>query len=78
MCFCPAASTDFTTVPGGSGLEIVDAVFGKLEKYSSFLPDYLFLRRIAFVESKYGTSSLTYRKEYHGGIWQVNSMCSVS
>ena len=31
----------------------------------------MFLRRVAYVESKDGTESFTYRAGYDGGIWQI-------
>jgi len=36
-----------------------------------FPSDYKFLCRVAWVESKYGQASGTYRPGYYGGIWQV-------
>ena len=39
-----------------------------------FGPDHGFLRRIAYVESKDGEESGTYRSGYDGGIWQVDKI----
>ncbi|CAH1791747.1 unnamed protein product [Owenia fusiformis] len=55
-----------------SGTEVVDAALEKLKKYSE--TGQKFLRNIACVESKYGTDKNTYRKNYHGGIWQVDEV----
>ena len=32
----------------------------------------VFLKRIAWVESKFGTDRRTFRTGYHGGIWQID------
>lgn len=39
-----------------------------------FSEDRLFLRRLAYVESRDGTDAKTYRAGYNGGIWQVNDI----
>lgn len=41
-----------------------------------FNNDRLFLRRLAYVESRDGTDPKTYRQGYDGGIWQVSTLSS--
>ena len=55
-----------------SGAEVVEATVEKIQKSGIFPNDKKFLRRTAYVESKDGTDSNTYRQGYHGGIWQVD------
>ena len=49
---------------------MVKEVVAEVQKI--FGDDKQFLRRVAFVESKDGTDSGTYRHGYDGGIWQVD------
>lgn len=61
--------------PEEHGSEVVRAVVSKIESVfpsPSFAPGCTFLRLIAYVESKDGTDSRTYRSGYDGGIWQVD------
>ncbi|XP_038053358.1 uncharacterized protein LOC119725839 [Patiria miniata] len=52
-----------------------DVVLACLQSIGGVFPsDHGFLRRIAYVESKDGTDSGTYRAGYHGGIWQVDKI----
>ena len=60
--------------PEEKGPEIVRVVVSKLESVfptPSFAPGSTFLRLIAYVETKDGTDSRTYRSGFDGGIWQV-------
>ena len=57
-----------------SGAEVVEATVEKIQESGIFTNDNKFLRRIAYVESKDGTDSNTYREGYHGGIWQVDKI----
>ncbi len=63
---------DRTLQNGASGSDVVRAVTNKVQ--GVFGDDQQFLRRIAFVESKDGTDSSTYRSGYNGGIWQVDDI----
>ena len=64
---------DRTLVPEASGADVVRATVNKIQDVFG-TDDHQFLRRIAFVESKDGTDSSTYRSGYHGGIWQVDEV----
>jgi len=69
----PAVARDMTLEPGASGARVVEACIARLAQAGIFPPDYGFLRRIAYVESKDGTDPRTYsRPAYHGGIWQID------
>ena len=61
---------DQTLEREASGADVVRATVSKIEPVLGF--DNQFLRRIAFVESRDGTGSNTYRRSYDGGIWQVD------
>ncbi len=65
---------DLTLVPGESGSAVVLAVVAKIEGSQAFPTDNRLLRRMAYVESKDGNDSDTYRPQdrYYGGIWQVD------
>lgn len=52
------------------GADVVKAVIVKIQPI--FGDDSQFLRRVAFVESRDGTNSTTFRPDYYGGIWQVD------
>ena len=58
--------------PNASGAGVVAAVVQKIQASNIFPDDKKFLCRVAWVESKYGTDPNTYRRGYHGGIWQVD------
>ena len=53
---------------------MVDDVVECIDNSSIFPSDNGFLRRIAWVESKFGNDRGTYRTDYHGGIWQVDEI----
>lgn len=60
--------------PEEKGSEIVRVVVTKIESMfptPSFAPGSSFLRLIAYVETKDGADSKTYRSGFDGGIWQV-------
>ena len=56
--------------PGASGLKVVNDVVTKVETALGDTNE--LLKRTAFVESKFGKDSKTYRNGYHGGIWQID------
>ena len=66
---------DLTEESGASGSDVVRAAISKIRAlnvtgFSDF--DSQFLRKIAYVETEDGAKSITYREDYHGGIWQVD------
>jgi len=63
---------DSTRVSENSGSAVVQATVALIQNSGIFPYDHQLLRRIAWVESKDGTDSRTYRQGYHGGIWQVD------
>lgn len=63
---------DLTRTPESSGTPVVLATVGLIRESGIFSDDRQLLRRIAWVESRDGTDSLTYRQGFHGGIWQVD------
>ena len=67
-----AQGQDLTRTPGSSGTPVVLATVGLIRESGVFQDDRQLLRRIAWVESRDGTDSQTYRQGYHGGIWQVD------
>ena len=72
--FVSCNAVDETLTAGVSGSAVVHAVVRRIEDSNIFPSDNQFLRRIAYVESKDGTDSGTYRSGYHGGIWQVDEV----
>ena len=61
--------------PGASGPEVAETVVSTIESVKIFSENHNihpYVRRIAWVESKHGLDSGTYRKDYHGGLWQVD------
>ena len=65
---------DGTLLAKNFGAEVVKATVEKIQESGIFADDNHFLRRVAYVESKDGTDSRTYRDGYHGGIWQVDEI----
>lgn len=63
---------DKTLVPETKGVDVVCEVINKIDKI--FPDDERMLRRIAYVESKFGEDWNTYREGYHGGIWQIDKI----
>lgn len=64
-------SQDDTLKPRAVGLAVVETVCSRLEASCVFEDDKLFLRRLAYVESRDGLDRKTFRTAYYGGIWQV-------
>ena len=73
-CLALCVAVDDTLREGTSGSAVVRAVIGRIEDTTIFPNDNQLLRRIAYVESRDGTDSGTYRNGYYGGIWQVDEM----
>lgn len=67
-------AVDETLIPETKGEDVVCEVIDKIEKSLIFPGDENMLRRIAYVESKFGTDRDTYRAGYHGGIWQIDEI----
>lgn len=57
--------------PKEKGATVVKEVVDTINSLGIFANDHKFLCRVAWVESKYGEDTGTYRNGYHGGIWQV-------
>ena len=61
--------------PGASGPKVAETVVTTIESAEIFSDNrnmHPYVRRIAWMESKDGLDNGTYRKDYHGGIWQVD------
>ncbi|GFS08872.1 collagen alpha-1(XIV) chain [Elysia marginata] len=54
------------------GTEVVEAVLALLRDSCLYSDDANFLRNLAYVESRDGEASTTFRPGYTGGIWQVD------
>ena len=66
-------AVDNTRVERENGAAIVQAVIDLIQDNCIYSNDRLFLRRLAYVESRDGTDPDTFRAGYFGGIWQVRS-----
>ena len=67
---------DQTTQLKANGNDVVEATLARFESQQTFhrLSNFnVFLRRVAYVETKFGVDVDTFRDGYHGGIWQVNN-----
>ena len=60
---------DETLKVNASGVEVVEAVLTKIEISNVFDSDHRFMKRLAYVETQYGTEIHTF---HYGGIWGVN------
>jgi receptor-type tyrosine-protein phosphatase Q len=67
-------STDLTLVAETNGTAVVDACIIKISQSGIFtVNDQQMIRRIAFVETRYGSDPSTYSSATnHGGIWQLS------
>ena len=65
-----AQGVDLTLQREASGSDVVRAAVNRIQTVLDF--DRQLLRRIAFVESRDGIDTDTYRPGYNGGIWQVD------
>ncbi len=57
---------------GASGTDVTIATIEYIQNLQIFPEDNRLLRRIAYIESRDGTASDTFRDNYFGGIWQVD------
>ncbi|KAK7487973.1 hypothetical protein BaRGS_00020718 [Batillaria attramentaria] len=69
---CRGLGSDSTVTPGAFGTDVVLAVINSLQSNCILSSDRLFLRRLAYVETRDGTDSATYRAGYDGGIWKID------
>ena len=71
------AAVDATLMPKASGIDVVWATMRKIKRECIFPDDYLFMRRVAWVESKFGTDQNTFRDDTQtggNGIWQMDKI----
>ena len=66
-----AVAVDRTREERAVGAEIVQAVVDLIRENCIYPKDRLYLRRLAYVESKDGLDPSTFRSGFYGGIWQV-------
>jgi len=64
--------TDQTIVPYASGKDVTEAVLARIKSSGVFLEDHFMMRRVAWVESKFGAADHTFRSGHFGGIWQIS------
>ena len=57
---------------GGNGSAVVLLSIAHIQQSGSFADDNELLRRIAFVETRDGTTEDTYREGFDGGVWAVS------
>ena len=67
--------TDQTIQPEASGSVVVKATLSRLDISQNLTDTTEFMRRLAYVESRDGLDTDTYREDYHGGIWKVCDCC---
>ena len=73
VCICSAKS-DKTYEWNGSGVKIVDEVIKKINASGLFEYDYDMMRRISYVESRFGDNLTMINGNNKGGIWQVDDL----
>ena len=66
------APMDLTLERDQAGAAVVLATISTIVDSNAFPDDSRLLRRVAFVESRDGTDTETFREGYNGGIWQVD------
>lgn len=65
------SAVDRTREDRAVGADIVQAVVDIIRENCIYPNDRVFLRRLAYVESKDGKNTNTFRPNFYGGIWQV-------
>lgn len=65
------SAVDRTREDRAVGADIVQAVVDIIRENCIYPNDRVFLRRLAYVQSKDGKNTNTFRQNYYGGIWQV-------
>ena len=63
---------DLTLQPKESGHDVVSKVMSKIDASGIFKQDNSFLHRIAWSMTADGKAPETYKKNYYGGIWQID------
>lgn len=63
--------TDRTLEERAAGADIVQAVVDIIRENCIYPNDRVFLRRLAYVQSRDGLDVRTFRPNFYGGIWQV-------
>ena len=64
---------DLTKTPEKTGTEVVETVVDRIGRAGIFGNDYGYIRRACWVETRDGADTAkTFRKGYHGGLWQVD------
>lgn len=71
LCWKLVSAVDRTREDRAVGADIVQAVVDIIREKCIYPNDRVFLRRLAYVESKDGKNTNTFRPNYYGGIWQV-------
>ena len=54
------------------GSKVVEAVIDRIARSEIFENNFGYIRRISWVETKDGLEKLTFRPNYHGGLWQMD------
>jgi hypothetical protein len=65
------SAVDRTREDRAVGADIVEAVVDIIRENCIYTNDRVFLRRLAYVASKDGLNTDTFRPHFYGGIWQV-------
>ena len=64
---------DLTQKPEMTGKRVVDTVVDRIKHSEIFKNDFGYIKRIAWVETKFGQDpAQTFRPGYHGGMWQMD------
>lgn len=63
---------DLTRVEESKGTDVVEAVVNILRRSCIFSDDFLYLRRVAYADTRDGENPFTYVIKYNGGIWHIN------
>ena len=71
--FCYSV-TDRTLEDGAVGLDVVEVTIKKIKDSQIFPDDNGIMKRIAYVESKFGENSTVYGHGQFGGIWMLNKV----
>ena len=71
LCAYAQQSIDILREPGGSGSAVVLLTIARIQQSGAFADANELLRRIAYVETRDGTTEDTYREGFDGGIWAV-------
>ncbi|XP_076455145.1 uncharacterized protein LOC143289845 [Babylonia areolata] len=71
VTLCWGQGQDAALSAGAYGFPVVNSVVSRIRSNCIFSEDRLFLRRTAYVMSRDGRETATYRNGFDGGIWQV-------